>query len=144
MHEETQKTFSKPTFKIVIKRVSRPKLQNPEEEFNWICRSLGFFEPIDRDKTASNIFREIVLATEKGEALTSTALANRVQMSRGSVINHLNNLLMAGLIERHGRYYVSRAHSVSQTIEELEEDVEQIFSRMKKVAKQLDEQLKLE
>ncbi|MBI5553453.1 MAG: winged helix-turn-helix transcriptional regulator [Candidatus Diapherotrites archaeon] len=132
----------RPSFKIVIKRVSPPPVRDSAEEFNWICRTLGFFEPIDKDKTAANVFREIMLATEKGEALTSTALAERVNMSRGSVINHLNNLLTAGLIERHGRYYVSRAQSMQQTIEEIEEDIERIFMKMKKAAREIDEKMK--
>ncbi|MFH1587806.1 MAG: hypothetical protein ABIA76_00515 [Candidatus Diapherotrites archaeon] len=132
------------SFRVVIKRVSRPMADNFDREFEWFCSSLGFLEPIDKDKVAANVFKEVLVATERGEALTSTAISHRVQMSRGSVINHLNNLLRAGLIERHGRYYTARGKSVQATVQELEEDIEQIFGRMKKVAKSIDEELGLE
>lgn len=132
------------SFKIVIRRVERPFSAQPVDELDWICQTLGFFEPIDRDKTAASIFKEIMRATEKGQALTSTAIAEHVGMSRGSVINHLNNLMRSGLIVRDGRYYSSRSRSIYRTIEEIEEDVERIFAKMKKTAMELDEGLGIE
>jgi len=129
------------TFKIVVRKVEMPFSGAPVDELDWICQSLGFFEPIDRDKTASTIFKEIVKATEKGEALTSTAISDRLNVSRGAVINHLNNLMRSGLIIRHGRYYTSRSKSVYRTIEEIEEDIERIFSKMKKTARGIDEEI---
>lgn len=132
------------SFKIVIRKIERPFSNEPMDELDWICESLGFFEPIDKDKTASSIFREIVIATEKGEALTSTAIAERVKMSRGAVINHLNNLLRAGLIIRQGRYYISRSKSVYRTIKEIEEDILSVFRKMEKTAKEIDEEMGIE
>lgn len=131
----------RPTFKIVIRRVERPFSQDPLDELNWICQSLGFFEEIDSRKTASAVFREIVKATEEGVGLTSTAIADRVQMSRGSVINHLNNLLRSGLIVRDGRYYTARSKSIYRVIEEIEEDIDRIFTKMKRAAQELDRQI---
>ena len=132
------------SFKIVVKRVERPFSRKPTDELDWICQSLGFYEPIDREKTAASIFKEIVKATEKGQALTSTAIAEKVKMSRGSTINHLNNLIRAGLITRHGRYYESRSKSVFRTIEEIEEDIDRIFEKMKKTAREIDEDMGIE
>ena len=127
-------------FKVVIRKVERPFNPDFENQLAWICSSLGFFEPIDKDKNAAAVFKEIVLATEKGEALTSTAIAERIGMSRGSVINHLNNLLHSGLIEKNGKFYSARSKSMQRTIEEIEEDVERIFSQLKKSAAEVDRQ----
>jgi len=129
-----------PRFKLIIKRIERPFSDSVEEEFNWLCKSLGFFEPIDREKTAANIFREIVKATELGKGISSTQLALLVDMSRGSVINHLNNLQEAGLIERHGRLYKTRSSSMFGTINELEADVMFVFQQMKKIAMEIDKE----
>ena len=131
------------SFKIVIRRLERPLSSSLDDEFEWICRSLGFFEAIDRDKTASNIFREVVRATEQGKPLTSSEIAERVKMSRGSVVNHLNNLQRSGLIVRQGRHYLARSRSMFRTIEEIEEDIERIFSKMKKTAREIDEEFGL-
>jgi len=134
----------KPTFRIVVKRIAKPiNIDDAWSEFEWLCQSLGFLEPIDKDKTAFSVLKEIISASEKGEALTSTAISNRVQMSRGAVINHLNNLLRSGLIVKHGKFYISRSRTMQGTIQEIEEDIERIFSKMKKAAKQIDEELGL-
>ncbi len=131
------------SFKIVIRRIERPFTPSPESEFEWICRSLGFFEAIDREKTAAHIFRQVVAATEKAMPLTSTELAEKVGMSRGSVVNHLNNLQLSGLVVRHGRHYLSRSRSMVRIIEEIEEDIDRIFAKMKKTAREIDEEFGL-
>lgn len=132
------------SFKIVIKRVERPFSGSFEKEFEWLCRSLGFLEPIDKGKIASGIFRAVVVATEKGDPLTSNQIAEKVDMSRGSVVNHLNNLQRSGLVVRNGRQYLARSRSMFHTIEEIEEDIDRIFSRMKRIAKDIDEEFGIE
>lgn len=128
-------------FKVVVRRVERPFRDDFEHQLAWICSSLGFFEPIDKEKNAAAVFKEIVLATENGTALSSTALAERVGMSRGAVINHLNNLLHSGLVEKNGHFYSARSRSLRRTIEEIEGDVERIFLQLKKAAEDLDRQI---
>jgi predicted transcriptional regulator len=128
-------------FKVVVRKVERPFKDDFDHQLSWICSSLGFFEPIDKDKNAAAVFKEIVLATENGEALSSTALAERIGMSRGAAINHLNNLLRSGLIEKNGRFYSARSRSMKRTIEEIEEDVDRIFSQLKKAAQEIDQQV---
>ncbi|MEI7961575.1 MAG: helix-turn-helix domain-containing protein [archaeon] len=128
-------------FKVVVRKVERPFNEDFEHQLAWICSSLGFFEPIDKEKNAAAVFKELVLATENGSALTSTAIAERIGMSRGAVINHLNNLLHSGLVEKNGHFYSARSRSMKRTIEEIEDDVERIFSQLKKAAEGLDRQI---
>ncbi|MCX6801617.1 MAG: ArsR family transcriptional regulator [Candidatus Diapherotrites archaeon] len=131
------------SFRITIRKIEPPFSQNAEEEFAFLCRSLGFFEEIDKEKTASAIFRLIVKNYDKGKRLTSTDLAALVKMSRGSVINHLNNLITAGLVLKDGRYYVPRSRSVYRTITEIEEDIDRVFRRMQETAKRIDREFGL-
>jgi len=128
-------------FKVVVRKVERPFREDFEHQLAWICSSLGFFEPIDKEKNAAAVFKEIVLATERGIALSSTIIAKRVGMSRGATINHLNNLQRSGLIEKNKKYYSARSRSVKRTIEEIEEDVERIFVQLKRTAEELDNQI---
>lgn len=131
---------SRASFKIVVRRVERPFSGSLEKEFEWLCQSLGFFEPIDRDKTASSLFRVVVAGTEKNKPLTSSQLAKRIGMSRGATVNHLNNLQRSGLVVRQGRVYAARSRSMFRTIEEIEEDIERVFEKMKKAAREIDEE----
>ncbi len=130
-------------FRLTIKKVEKPFSDRFDEEFNWLCSSLGFFEPIDKEKTAATVFKEIVKSTEKNKLLTSTQLAKKIHMSRGAIINHLNNLMRSGLIEREGRFYKARSKSIFRIIEELEEDIDRIFDKMKKTALDLDKEMGL-
>ncbi|MBN1941027.1 MAG: ArsR family transcriptional regulator, partial [Candidatus Diapherotrites archaeon] len=130
----------KNNFKVVVKRVEKPFKRNLDDELNWLCSSLGFFEPIDRDKTAASVFKAVVRSTEKGKPLGSTEISEKVKMSRGSVINHLNNLQRSGLIVRHGRFYVSRSPSMLRTVSEIEEDIDRIFEKMKRIAREIDKE----
>jgi predicted transcriptional regulator len=134
------KPVRRASFKIVVRRVEKPFSHGVDKELDWLCNCLGFFEPIDREKTAASVFKEIIKGAERSKPLTSTALAKRVEMSRGSVINHLNNMLRSGLVVREGRFYMPRSRSMFRTIEEIEEDIERIFQRMKKTAKEIDEE----
>jgi predicted transcriptional regulator len=129
----------KNNFKVVVKKIEQPFSRDLDKELEWICSCLGFFEPIDREKTASNVFRVVVMATEN-KPVSSTQISKIVKMSRGSVINHLNNLQRSGLITRQGRFYLPRSRSMFRTIEEIQEDIERVFEKMKKTAREIDEE----
>ncbi len=130
-------------FEIVIRRVEQPFSDKAEEEFNWLLQCLGFFEPIDKGKTAASVFKELVKATDNGLLLTSTELAERVGMSRGAVINHLNNLQRSGLVLKHGSKYSARSKSMFRMIKELQDEIDLVFKRMEQTAKELDEEMGL-
>lgn len=136
--------YRRAQFKVVIQKVEKPLSNKADEELNWICRSLGFFEPIDKEKTAACVFREIVKSTIHEKPLGSTEISKRVKMSRGAVINHLNRLSRSGLVEKQGRYYFARSKSVVTTISELEEEIEFIMKRMRTIAKNIDKEFGLE
>ena len=126
-------------FQLVIRKVDPPFSKSVHDELNWICESFGFFEDIDREKTASSVFKEIISATERSKPVSSTVLAKKVGMSRGSVINHLNNLMRSGLVVKEGRFYFARSQSMFRTIAEVEEDIDRIFEKMKRRARLIDE-----
>lgn len=136
------------SFKIVIRKVERPFSSDPFEELDWICQSFGFFERTyttgssgsneSQESTPALIFKEILRLSKNPKALTSSALANRLGMSRGALLNHLNNLQRSGLVVKQGRYYLPRSQSIQRTIEEIEEDIERIFQKMKKTAHEID------
>lgn len=78
--------YQKGNFEITIRKISPQNNNNFDEQIAWICASLGFFENIDKNKNAALIFKEIFLSSSQGQVLTSTSIAQRVGMSRGSEI----------------------------------------------------------
>ncbi len=134
---------TKHRFQVIIRKVEQPFSTQADEEFNWLLECLGFFEPIDKGKTAALVFKELVKATESGRLLTSTELAERVGMSRGAVINHLNNLQRSGLVLKEGSRYMSRSKSMFRMIKELQDEINLVFKRMEQTAKELDQEMGL-
>ncbi|MDD3160052.1 MAG: winged helix-turn-helix transcriptional regulator [Candidatus ainarchaeum sp.] len=128
-------------FKVTIRKVELPKNNDFNEKIAWICSTFGIFENIDKNKNAASIFKEIFLATTTGQVITSTVIAERLGLSRGATINHLNNLLKSGLIEKGGKYYFARSKTIEGIINEIEDDLIHIFSRMKRIAKEIDQDL---
>lgn len=130
-----------PDFEVTAKKIEKPFSSNPQDGFDWICKSLGFMEPIDKGKVAVTIFRELVRATQEGRPLSSAQIVSLVKMSRGSVLHHLNRLQRSGLIVKRGRYYAARSKSMLRTIEEIEQDASGVFSKLKKTAAEIDKEL---
>lgn len=131
------------TFRIVIRRVERPFGRNPDAEMEWLCQSLGL-TPLDKDKATVEIFKRVVKATEEGKGISSTELAQQIDLSRGAVIHHLNNLVRAGLVVKQGRVYLARSRSMVRTIQEVEADIKRIFDRMEETAREIDRAFGLE
>ncbi len=135
-------------FQVVIRRVEQPFSAHADEEFNWLLQCLGFFEPIDKGKTAASVFKELVKATGQlqqgggtGNALSSSEIAKRVNMSRGAVTNHLNNLHRSGLILKEGSKFRARSKSMLRTVKELQDEIDLVFKKMEETAKELDKEM---
>lgn len=144
VHRKPVPFHTKRGFQVVIRRVEQPFSRHSDEEFNWLLQCLGFFEPIDKGKTAASVFRELVKSTEQqGKALTSTELAERVNMSRGAVINHLNNLVRSRLVIKDGSKYLAKSKSMFRMIKDLEDEIDLVFKRMEETAKELDKEMGL-
>ena len=126
------------SFRVVVRRVEPPFGRNRDQEIEWICQSLGLAPAGEKNHPSILIFKEVVKSTEQNKGISSTELADIVQMSRGAVINQLNNLQRAGLIVKEGRTYVARSRSMVRTIQEVEEDVKRIFDRMERIAMDMD------
>jgi predicted transcriptional regulator len=143
MEEKAKKpaNYFRHRFQVVIRKVEQPFSDTLEEEFNWLLRCLGFFEPIDKGKTAASVFKELIKAAEQGKSLSASELAVKVGMSRGSVTNHLNNLQRSGLVLKEGSKYRARSKSIFRTIKEIQDEIDLVFKRMEETAKELDEEM---
>lgn len=114
-----------------------------EKDLEWICRSFSFMEPRDRKGTAYNIFRVIVETARTNEGLSSDELAEKLALSRGTMVHHLNKMIKSGLVIRHESQYKLRGRSLKSTIEEVHRDVNRIFDDLLSVAGTIDDTLGL-
>lgn len=114
-----------------------------EIDLEWICRSLGFLENRDKKKTAYRIFKVLVESSTHNKGLLSDELAEKLELTRGTMVHHLNKMIRGGLVIYHGGQYKLRGRSLRNTIEEVQRDINRIFEDFYKVAETIDQTLGL-
>ena len=105
--------------KITIIRTRAPVTKDLNRELQWVASSLGLFNLRDKDKSCFRIFLELLKSTKNEETLTSDGLAERLQLSRGTVIHHLHKLEEAGIVLHEKKGYILRVSTLSALIDEL-------------------------
>ena len=133
---------------MIIRRVTIIKESNkPGEDINkelqWLSKSLGMFNERDKESSQFRIFIELVKARKKNEQLSSEELAEKSNLTRGTVVHHLDKLRDSGLIEnRRNRYFLSE-DNLTSLMDDLEDSVSEMFKEMKKIARKIDEEIGL-
>ena len=129
--------------RITIVRISRPTRQNVNDELKWLGHSLGLFSERDKDSSLYRLFVELIKSSRSRRALTSDELAQRLDLSRGTVVHHLNKLLESGIIIGERNRYMLRVENLEVLVDELRKDIRRAMDDLKEIAKQIDEQLEI-
>ena len=129
--------------RITIVNVRRPKQISLNEELQWFGHSLGLLGDRDRDKSCFRIFIELIKALKETGGLTSDELADKLGLTRATVVHHLNTLMEKGVIVHQGNKYVMRGSQLTSLVEDVQKDMERTFAEMKKTAEELDRMLEL-
>lgn len=126
---------------LLLRDVEKPREKTLSNDINWICESFGIYELIDKDKTAANIFRQLIESMAKEEGMTSTELSVKANVTRSGVLKHLKKMMIIGLVVQDGRQYRIRCSGLYRTILEIKHDVEYIFENMESMAIEIDEEV---
>lgn len=127
---------------VQVKKVRSPAPGNIEEDIDYICKSFGYFTLRDKQNSAGRIFRLIVReGCGDKDGLCSDILAEKLELSRGAILHHLNNFIKSGLIIKENNSYRLRSQSLQKSIEEIKIDIDRIFNQMIKISKEIDEKL---
>ncbi|MBN2602645.1 MAG: hypothetical protein JXA91_00755 [Candidatus Thermoplasmatota archaeon] len=127
---------------ILIKKIRSPAPGSLDEDIDYLCKSLGYFSRRDKQDTAGKIFRLIVKeACEPEKCLTSDEIGEKLRLTRGAIVHHLNSFISAGIvIKEHNRYRL-RSASLQKSMEEIREDIDRIMEQMIKIAMEIDDKL---
>lgn len=129
--------------KIIILKTKKPIEGTINEELKWLGHSLGLFGDRDRDKSCFRLFIELLKASKFGVSLSSDELAEQSNLSRGTVVHHLNRLMETGIVVPYRKKYVLRETHLENLMEDLRKDMENLFNEMKKTAKEIDDMLEI-
>jgi predicted transcriptional regulator len=128
--------------RITIIKIRQPAETNLNEELQWFGTSLGLFNLRDKDKSCFRIFIELLKASKLNKAISSDEIASKLQLSRGTVVHHINKLMETGLVIAEHRGYMLRVSNLSALIDELEEDMKRTCISLRKIAENIDKRMR--
>lgn len=123
---------------ITIQCLDKPDASSINDVLQWFCRSLGIFSQRDKENSCFRLFIELLKETKNGNALSSDGLAARLNLVRGTVVHHLNNLIQAGMVIRKDNGYVLKEKNLKDLVSALKSDVCATLDQLEKVAAGLD------
>jgi hypothetical protein len=123
---------------IVIRYIAVPSSdEDTDADIDYIYQCLGLGD--ERDDVGRVVFRALVRSSMRGEGISSRDIMELSETSQAAVIYHLNNFQRSGLVIKDGRNYYLRAHTLSETLEEMEGDITRRFEHLKQVARKIEE-----
>jgi predicted transcriptional regulator len=128
--------------RIIIIKNRLPKKQ-VNEELQWLGDSLGLFNLRDKDKSCFRVFLELIKAAKQGRSLTSDDVAEKLGLSRGTVIHHINKMMESGIIIHTDNRYMLRVDNLTQLILEIRKDIDRTIDDMREIAGDIDRWLEL-
>ena len=128
-------------YKVTMVRIRSRPTQNVNEELQWLGNSLGLFNLRDKDSSCFRVFITMVKKSRDAQALSSDEIAEKLKLSRGTVVHHLTRLMEAGLVVKEAEGYLLREATLERVISDMHQDMEQLFAELKRIAKEIDEQL---
>jgi predicted transcriptional regulator len=127
--------------RITIIKIRKPMQPSLNAQLQWLGTSLGLFNLRDKEKSCFRIFIELLKSTKRNVSVTSDDLAEKLGLSRGTVIHHIHKLMDTGLVIYENKGYMLRVNSLSALIDELEQDLVRTCKTLRKVAEGIDERL---
>ena len=128
--------------RVVVIKVHRPGEGNINTDLQWLGNSLGLFTLRDKDSSCFRIFITLVKKSNSNAPLSSDEIAEKLSLSRGTVVHHLIKLMESGIVVREREGYLLRENNLQRLIIDLEQDTESLFAELKEVAKEIDEKLR--
>jgi len=123
--------------------IRKPAVKNVNQELQWLGSSLGLYNLRDKDKSCFRVFIELVKSAKTGIPLSSDELADRLGLSRGTVVHHIHKLLESGIVIQAPRGYILRVGSLRELIDEVEKDLRRTCDDLRSMAEEIDDSLGL-
>ena len=129
--------------RITIIRTKKPDRDNVNEELLYLGYSLGLFSERDKDKSCFRVFIVLLKALKTQTKITSDEIAARTNLTRGTVVHHLNRLMESGIVVSEKNFYMLSVDNLQELVELARVNISKTLDNLKIVAKNLDQKLEL-
>ncbi len=127
--------------RITIIHVRKNTDSNVNDKLQWIGNSLGLFNARDKNQSCFRIFIVLLKNAKHGQIISSDHIADSLNLSRGTVVHHLDFLRGTGLVIRDKGGYILRENSLEGVLEFIKRDVAATIDGMLNIAKDVDNRL---
>jgi predicted transcriptional regulator len=129
--------------RITIIRMNKPIQENVNEELQFLGESLGLFSQRDKDKSCFRIFIILLNSLRKGRKLTSDEIADKTNLTRGTVIHHLTRLMESGIVVSQKNFYMLAVDNMEDLVDLVKNNLAKTFDNLKPIARNIDKRLEL-
>lgn len=129
--------------RITIIRTRKPDNDSINEELQYLGQSLGLFSERDKDKSCFRIFIVLLKSLKSGQKMTSDEIAARTNLTRGTVIHHLNRLMESGIVINERSHYILAVDNVEELVDIVKNNIIKTCDGLKHVARNIDRKLDL-
>ena len=127
--------------RFTIVRIRKIPTQDVNQELQWLGNAMGLFNLRDKESSCFRVFITLVKRAKNNQPISSDGIAEKLDLSRSTVIHHLNRLVDAGIVSREKGGYALRETNLSQVIKDIRQDLESTFSELQKIADEIDQKL---
>ena len=132
-----------PIRKITIIKISKLDNYTLNEDLQWFSNSLGLFGDRDKEKSCFRVFLEILKISKSNRGISSDQIAITSNLSRATVIHHINTLTSKGLVISKDNRYFLRVKNLEELVDLIKSDTIEVLKDLKRTAKDLDDELGL-
>lgn len=123
--------------------MKKPIQENINEELQFLGESLGLFNERDKDKSCFRIFIILLNSLRKGQKVTSDEIADKTNLTRGTVIHHLTRLMESGIVVSQKNYYMLAVDNMEELVDLVKNNLAKTFDNLKPIARNIDKRLEL-
>ncbi|MFH1398880.1 MAG: helix-turn-helix domain-containing protein [Candidatus Woesearchaeota archaeon] len=127
--------------KITIIRHKKPSSEDTNAKLQWFGSSLGLFNLRDKDKSCFRIFVELLKSSKQDQGLTSDEIAERSDLSRGTVVHHLDKLIKSGMVVHEKNQYELRVDNLGALVDEIRKDIQRTMNDLREIAEIIDKEI---
>jgi predicted transcriptional regulator len=127
--------------RITIIKVRKSSPQDINQELQWLGNSLGLFSQRDKDSSCFRVFITLVRRAKHNKPVSSDEIADKLQLTRGTVVHHLTKLMDSGIVVREKQRYFLRENNLQALMKDLQRDMESMFAQLQEVAEDIDQKL---